>query len=85
MYFKVVTDNLWPMGEHYEPSLIFVCLPLSTHRPELERKAKLLEELEWALLGPPVQEMGTPEHGDRVRGLLSQAREFCRLPRNMAC
>ena len=84
MYFKVDTDNLWPMGEHYEPLLIFVCLPLSTHRPEFERKAKLLEELEWTLLGPPVQEMGTPEHGNRVRELLSQAREFCRLPRDMA-
>jgi hypothetical protein len=36
---------VWPLKEHYEPLLIFVCLPYSSSAPRLAEKNLLLEEL----------------------------------------
>ena len=33
MYFKLANEEVWPLKVMFEPVLIFVCLPLISHRP----------------------------------------------------
>ena len=78
-YFKLENDELWPLAEMHEPVLIFVCLPLITHSPNFEARGELLDQLEWLLLGPRVQEAHEAWHRDRLSQLLSQARQLSPL------
>jgi hypothetical protein len=54
-------DDVWPLREHYEPLLIFVCLPYSNCTPGFCEIDLLLEELQRLMLwgelpeAPPVQ------------------------------
>jgi hypothetical protein len=44
-YFCVDSEQVWPLKEHFEPLLIYVCLPYCPSSPRLSEKGLLLEEL----------------------------------------
>jgi hypothetical protein len=44
-YFRVGSEQVWPLKEHFEPLLIFVCLLYCSSLPRLAEKGLLLEEL----------------------------------------
>eukprot|EP00978_Attheya_sp_CCMP212_P002156 scaffold4461_cov48-Attheya_sp.AAC.2 len=49
-YFKVDWEDVWSLKEHFEPVLIFVCLPYLSHRPDFNRINSLLDRFRGAVL-----------------------------------
>jgi hypothetical protein len=53
-YFKVDWPEVWPLKGHFEPLLIFVCLPYRSCSPRLQERQALLKEFRRDLLGEGV-------------------------------
>ena len=79
MYFKLTNEEVWPLKVMFEPVLIFVCLPLISHRPNFPAREKLLAQLKRLLLGPQLPEAHQPWFRDHLRELFAAARELCPL------
>ena len=79
IYFRLDNRVLWDVKTHHEPLFVFLCLPFLSHRPNLEAKEQLLEELRGLLCQGGMQEV------DKVRGrrnlckLLNSSWEVCSL------
>lgn len=56
-YARVDSNNMWPLKDHFEPLLIYVCLSYLSCSLRLTKKGVILEELQGALLGDQMQEM----------------------------
>ena len=69
-YFRLDSDKVWPLKEHFEPLLIFVCLPYSSSAPRLAEKNLLLEELRGALLRSKLPEIPEVQRWNFLRKLL---------------
>jgi hypothetical protein len=82
-YFKLDCPAVWDLRTHFEPVLIYVCLPYVSSRPRLSERGKLLDEFRGAL---PKANM-PPSAARRGRSVLGQlllkARELCPLPRRV--
>ena len=78
-YFKLDAAPLWCIKERFEPVLIFISLPIVTHRPRFAERNELLDKLEGLLLGSRVQEANQPGMRDSVRKLLGKANSLLRL------
>jgi hypothetical protein len=76
-YFRLDSDKVWPLKEHFEPLLIFVCLPYSSSAPRLSEKNLLLEELRGALLRSKLPEIPEVQRWNFLRKLLRRARALC--------
>jgi hypothetical protein len=80
-YFKIKdSPGLWELSAQFEPVLIFVCLPYVSHRPQLERQAELLDELQRNLPGAKMPPISARRRGRLLRKILESARELCSLP-----
>ena len=79
VYFKLEHDLLWSKKDQKEPVLVFLCLPLVSHKPNFAFRKKLVDRLEWLLLGPRLQEAHTSGFRSSLRKLLSEARELSRV------
>ena len=73
-YFRLEHGPLWDIQDHFEPVLIFICLPLRPHRPNFEKRTEVLEGLQSLLLGARVQEAHQPWFRSSVRKLFVSAR-----------
>jgi hypothetical protein len=78
-YFVVDWPEVWPLKEHFEPLLIFVCLPYYSSSPRLIDRNGLLEEFQRDLLGERVREISGARRQDILRKLLKRARAFSPL------
>jgi hypothetical protein len=76
-YFVVDWPEVWPLKEHFEPLLIFVCLPFCSSSPRHIARAGLLEEFQRDLLGERVREVSGTHRRNLLRKLLERARALC--------
>jgi hypothetical protein len=56
------SNKVRPLKEHFEPLLIFVCLPYLSSSPRLAEKGFLLEELRGTVLQNELPEVATMEY-----------------------
>ena len=75
-YFKLECSPVWDLGVHFEPVLIFVLLPLTSHRPNFEEQDEILDKFEGLLLGPRVLQAGDGNFRRDARELFAAAREL---------
>ena len=75
-YFKLECCPVWDLGVHFEPVLIFVSLPLTSHRPNFPERCEILDKFERLLLGPRVLQAGDRDFRRDVRELFTAAREL---------
>lgn len=82
-YFKLDCPFVWDLKTHFEPVLIYVCLPYVSSRPRLVERSKLLDEFRGAL--PKAGMPPLSARGGRVvlRKLLLAARQLCPLPKRV--
>jgi hypothetical protein len=73
-------SSVWPKAQH-EPLLIYVCLPLSVHRPWKLRGTQLLERLKGKLCD--VHKTNSRIRGRLLRQLLIKTRGLESLPESM--
>jgi hypothetical protein len=73
-------SSVWPKARH-EPLLIFVCLPLSVHRPWKLRGTQLLEGVKSKLCD--VHKTDSRHRGRLLRQLLVKARRLESMPESM--
>ena len=78
-YFKLDNDYLWDLRTHYEPLLIFVCLPFLPHRPQLAERKSLIGQLRGTLLSENVRQVHTASQRSLLRELLRKARQISPL------
>ena len=78
-YFKLEHETLWPKATQYKLVLIFLCLPLVLHRPMVKKRAQLLEQLEWLLLGPRVSQAHSSGFQSSLHELLLASRSLLTL------
>jgi hypothetical protein len=76
-YFKVDWSDIWPLKEHYEPVLIFVCLPYRSHRPDFNRINSLLDRFRGSVLQDNMSSLSTIKRGNILRKLFKQTRALC--------
>jgi hypothetical protein len=80
LYFKMDWEGVWPLSEQFEPLLIFVCLPFTSHSPQHEERAKLLEEFRRFMLCEELQTVPEMQRGNFLRKFLRRARALQSLP-----
>ena len=78
-YFKLDTDDVWNLNVHYEPLLIFVCIPYDCASPRLQEKDELLAGFRRAMLQTELSAISTSQRWVVLRKLLQRARNFCPL------
>jgi hypothetical protein len=78
-YFRMDSNKVWPLKAHFEPLLIFVCLPYSSSSPRLAKKGLLLEELQGTVLRNKLPEVPEVQRWNILRKLLRRARSLCSL------
>jgi hypothetical protein len=76
-YFKIDWEDIWPLREHYEPVLIFVCLPYLSHRPDFNGINSLLDRFRGAVLQENMSSISTCKRRDILRKLFNQTRSLC--------
>jgi hypothetical protein len=78
-YFKIDWKDVWPLSKHFEPVLIFVCLPYVSHRPNFLRVNELLDRFRGTMLKDELSEISPRGKWDFLRELLVDARSLCSL------
>ena len=78
-YFRFEAPDVWPLQSHYEPLLIFVCLPYVSHSPRLPERSKILDQLRRVMSKDGVQEIRGSRQRDILRELWNDARKICPL------
>jgi hypothetical protein len=82
-YFKLDCPFVWDLRTHFEPVLIYVCLPYVSSRPRLSERGKLLDEFRGALPKADMPPLSARRGRIVLRKLLLKARELCPLPRRV--
>ena len=78
-YFRIDRPEVWDVRLHFEPLLLFVCLPYRSHDPKLDQQEELLVKFRRALLGPNLSQTSEERLRYILRKLLRKARELCPL------
>jgi hypothetical protein len=78
-YFKVDWSDVWSLKEHFEPVLIFICLPYLSHRPNFNDINSLLDRFRGSVLQENLSNLSTRKRGNILRKLLKQTRALCPL------
>jgi hypothetical protein len=78
-YFRVEWEDVWPIKEHFEPLLIFVCFPYQSASPRSHRKARLLDKFRGSLLQEDVSALSGIHRRHLLRELFQSARQLCPL------
>lgn len=76
-YFRIDWKGVWDLSTHFEPLLVFVCLPYRSCSPKHGERDKLLDELRGKLLGPSMSETCPVRQRSILRKLLFRARALC--------
>lgn len=76
---KLVWEDLWPMGRHFEPLLIFVCLPYRSWEPKFSERESVVEELSRIMQAEGLRESSGKRRRNLLRKLFCKARSLCPL------
>ena len=77
--FKMDNPKLWPLSTLFEPVLIFVCIPMLSHRPNFNWREELLGQAKRLAIGPSLQESHLAWFRNHLRELFNESREVCPL------
>jgi hypothetical protein len=80
-YIKVDDPSVWNLDSHFEPLLIFFCLPYNSYDPKLDERREVVDRLQRLVQKPDVQPIPGSSQGDFLRKLLVDARGLCPLPK----
>ena len=78
-YFKIGNPDLWPLSLLFEPVLIFVCIPMLSHRQNFSWQEGLLGCARWLVLGASLHESHLAWFRNHLRELFNESREVCPL------
>jgi hypothetical protein len=78
-YARLGDETVWNLTAHYEPLLIFLCLPFHSDKPQLQERSQLLERFQRALSGEGVRTSSTSRRRTILRQLFCEARRLCPL------
>jgi hypothetical protein len=76
---RLEDKTVWDLTHHYEPILIYLCLPFHSSNPKLEERGRLLERFRRTLYEQRVPETSTIRRRDILRQLFREARKLCPL------
>jgi hypothetical protein len=74
-YFKIDNPELWPLSPLFEPVLIFVCIPMLSHRPNFSWQEELLGRAKQLVLGASLHESHLAWFRNHLRELFNEPRE----------
>ena len=77
LYFKIDWNDVWNMETQFEPVLLFVALPFVSHRPQIDERSKLVEQLQRSMSEARVRNLSSIRRGDILRKFLLDARRIC--------
>ena len=78
-YCRLDGDDIWDLKIHFEPVLMFVCLPVITHNPKLDLRERLLGKMRRHMLEEGLQSVPEVQQRNILCKLLIQARELLTL------
>jgi hypothetical protein len=79
-YFKLDCPALWDLKTHFEPVLIYVCLPYVSSSPKLSERNKLLDKFRGALPSADMPPLSASRGRAILRKFLLGARDICPMP-----
>jgi hypothetical protein len=79
VYLRLDWPSVWDVCSHYEPLLLFVCLPYRSDVPNLSRQKEFLDDFRRLVLQPNLQESSDERKGHLLRQLLLRARKLCSM------
>jgi hypothetical protein len=79
-YIRIDDPAVWNLDSHFEPLLVFFCLPYDSYDPKLDERRKVVDQLQ--RLVPKKDESPIPgsARGSFLCKLLIEARGLCPLP-----
>ena len=75
-YIRIDWTSVWDLNTHYEPLILFICIPFQINRQFEERKCFLLEQFERCLQECRVSTSSGIQQRDLLRKFLQQARKI---------
>jgi hypothetical protein len=72
-------SEVWDINLHYEPLLIYFCLPFRSEDPKRQERRDLLARIQRVLFKQELQTFDSSRRRDILRELLRQARKLCPL------
>ena len=79
VYLRIDWAGVWSIDTHFEPLLLFVCLPYRSDAPNLARQKELLDDFQRLMLRPELRDSPDERKGNLLRQLLFRARNLCPL------
>jgi hypothetical protein len=79
-YIKIVDPAVWNLDSHFEPLLVFFCLPYCSYDPKLDKTRELMDRLQRLVPKSDMPAIPGSSRGDCLRKLLVEARRLCALP-----
>ena len=79
VYFKVDWEDVWNLDSQFESVLCFIAEPFDSHRPEIDKRAKLVEQFQRSLSEARLRDLSSVRRGDILRKFLLGARKLCSL------
>jgi hypothetical protein len=76
-YAKLEDKEVWDLSKHYEPVLIFLCLPFVSSNPKLQERGRLLDRFRRTVLEQQLPQVSSLRRRDILRQLLCDARKLC--------
>ena len=75
-YIKVDWNDVWDLNTHYEPLLIFICIPFYIDRKFEERRGRLLEEFQRTLQSCRMSKSTGMQQRSILRKFLQRSRKI---------
>jgi hypothetical protein len=76
-YSRLGDAEVWDLTHHYEPLLIFLCLPFRSENPKLQERGRLMDRFKRALYEEWVPPISSVRRRDILRQLFCDARRLC--------
>jgi hypothetical protein len=76
-YLCIDWESVWNVKTHFEPLLLFICLPYRTESPRLAEQKGLLDEFQRTLLRADMSDFSDEHRGGLLRKFLFRARSLC--------
>ncbi len=80
-YIKVDDPSVWNLDSHFEPLLVFFCLPYNIYDPKLSERREIMDQLQRLVQKPGVLLIPGSSRGNFLCKLLVEARRLCPLPK----
>jgi hypothetical protein len=78
-YSRLEDSEVWDIKHHFEPLLIYLCLPFCSSNPKFQERIRILERFRRALYEQRLPETPSLRRRDILRQLLCDARKLCPL------